>query len=163
MNYETRTLISWWKIKAKEQRDSFIKFFLLYMCLDAWISDESKAEYDRDKLEWLINSENSLKKYWPVTPNIQSSLTGMKKRGMIENMHPLHRGEYRYLKDVNNFGEVVNFIYQIRCNLFHGGKSPVKNDDLQIVHWAAKILENWIGWTLLKTRREDSIDTVSSR
>lgn len=98
------------------------------MCLDAWISEGSLAEHDRGKLDWLINSDNDLKSYWDSTPHKTVPLNGLKGVHEVENMHPNHRGEFVYLDDSNDLGQVVRFIYQIRCNLFHGGKS-IGNED----------------------------------
>src|SRR3990167_10026610 len=151
MNQETRTLISWWKVKAENEHDPFIKFFIFYMCLDAWMTSESQAERESGKLNWLINTDNDLKTYWEeVKPNkhFQSWLNGLRKQEKIENMHPRHRGKNVSLTDTNNFGQVMKFIYQIRCNLFHGGKSLVNTNDRNLVHWSGKILERWIEWTL---------------
>jgi hypothetical protein len=44
------------------------------------------------------------------------------------------------------------FIYRIRCNLFHGSKSPVDRKDSRLVGHAGKILEYWIETTYAKTR-----------
>lgn len=152
MNDETRTLISWWMIKAKRETDPFIKFFILYMCLDAWITAGSMSDSDAKKLQWLKESENPLKEYWPATPHIKVPLQGLIKIGSVEDMRPNHRGEHKYLNESSSFGDVIDFIYQIRCNLFHGGKSYINKNDKTLSHLSAKIVENWIEWALLKTR-----------
>jgi hypothetical protein len=154
---EIRARITWWKIQGLRQTDPFIKFFMLYMCLDAWITSESEEEKDSKKLDWLINNENDLKKYWEEVKcgeQFQSWLNGFLQRGVVYDMRPKHRGEFISLTNTDNFSQVVRFIYQIRCNLFHGEKSPVDSNDKQLVGWAGNILGKWIEWTLTKTRQK---------
>jgi hypothetical protein len=152
MSQETRSLISWWKIRAESETDPFIKFFIMYMCLDAWITEGSGEEYDRDKLKWLKSKDNPLREYWTTTPNKKVPLQGLAKIGQVEDMHPKRRGRIVYLKSVDDFDQVIDFIYQIRCNLFHGGKSYMNTNDTRLVTSSARILENWINWTLVKTK-----------
>lgn len=155
MNQETRQLISWWKIRGMQETDPFIKFFIMYMCLDAWMTSDSGYDRDDQKLRWLKETENPLKDLWPFVPHKKVPLQGLKKIGKIEDMRPRHRGEYKYLTDTDNFDEIIAFIYQIRCNLFHGGKSNVNSHDRRLAELSSKILANWIEWTLIKTRVPD--------
>lgn len=152
MNLETRSLISWWKLEAEKQPDPFIKFFILYMCLDAWMTSGSQSDNDREKLDWLIYHENPLKTHWADSPHKTVPLNGLKKIGKVEDMRPNHRGEYVYFNDAESFEQVMRFIYQVRCNLFHGGKSPVNTNDKRLVSLGAKLLAPWIEWTLLKSK-----------
>ena len=152
MNPETRQLISWWKIQSSKQDDPFIEFFVMYMCLDAWMTAGSLSDSDAKKLKWLKESDNPLREYWKDTPKKTDYLQGLMKIGEVEDMRPNHRGEYRLLSDVDDFDQVIEFIYQIRCNLFHGGKSPVNANDRRLVTLASNFLTNWIEWTLIKTK-----------
>ena len=152
MSDETRSLISWWKLQAKDQSDHFIKFFIMYMCLDAWMTSGSGSDSDHQKLRWLIESDNELKRYWSSTPHKKVPLQGLKSIGEVEDMRPNHRGEYKRLTDTDDLKQVVEFIYQIRCNLFHGGKSPVNTHDKRLVTLSSKILYGWLEWTLVKTK-----------
>jgi len=113
----------------------------------------SGSDSDTQKRRWLTSTDNPLRKYWDSTPNKKVLLQGLKNIGQVEDMRPAHRGEYKYLSDVNNFTEVIEFIYQIRCNLFHGGKSPVNAHDKRLVSLSSKVLEKWIEWTLATTRQ----------
>lgn len=80
----------------------------------------------------------------------QSLLNNLKNLSPIEDMRPNHRGEYKKLNDTNNFEEVVMFIYQIRCNLFHGSKNPMNDRDANLVEISGLLLEKWINWAYLK-------------
>ena len=159
MKSEVRKSVGWWKDLGTQQSDPFMKFFMFYICLDAWMTSASGEDRDDKKLEWLINTDNPLKEHWAGISSgsgFQSWLNGLHKIGRVEDMRPRHRGEYVELSDINDFEQLMRFIYQIRCNLFHGGKSPVNANDTRLVTLSAKILERWIEWTYTKTRETDS-------
>ncbi len=148
MNENIKTLIGWWKLKGERQADPFIKFFLFYICFDAWLTAESGEDIDREKIRWFIHNDNCLKEKWQ---DIQSSetkswLNSLKADSPIEDMRPRQGGREVCLNDIENLEEVVNFIYQIRCNLFHGSKSPMNKKDANLVEFSGKILEKWIKW-----------------
>lgn len=44
-----------------------------------------------------------------------------------------------------DFGGIVDGVYQVRCNLFHGGKRASDLRDQQLVMACARILEKWVG------------------
>lgn len=71
----------------------------------------------------MMETDNPLRRYWPSTPDQRAPLDGLKQIGTVEDMRPRHRGKCKHPTDTEDFGKVIEFIYQIRCNLFHGGKS----------------------------------------
>ncbi len=152
MTPETLGLIGRWITRARDERDPFVKMFIMYMCLDAWMTSGSGMDRDDQKLKWLKGTSNPLKEHWLDAPYKTVPLNGLKKVGKVEDMRPNHRGEFKYLTNIDNLDEVVDFMYQVRCNLFHGGKSYTKINDRQLCGWSAKILLNWIEWTLTKTK-----------
>lgn len=148
MNESIKTLIGWWKLKGQRETDPFTKFFFFYVCFDAWITTESGKDRDIDKIDWFINNDSCLKDRWK---DIQSSVTkswlaNLKNLSPIEDMRPNHNRKV-YLNNTEDIGEVVKFIYQIRCNLFHGAKDPMNSRDANLVELAGMILEKWIIWT----------------
>ena len=153
MNENIKTLIGWWKLRGQQENDPFVKFFFFYVCFDAWITAESGKDNDTDKLRWFLCTNNCLKEsrldFWKSSQT-QSLLISLKNISPIEDMRPNHRGEYKELKDTNNLEEVVRFIYQIRCNLFHGSKSPINSRDTNLVDLSGRLLEKWITWAHLK-------------
>ena len=147
MNETIKTLIGWWKLWGERESDPFIKFFFFYVCFDAWITAESGKDRDTEKIDWFINTDNCLKERWK---NIQSTVTkswlsNLKNLSPIEDMRPSQNRKI-YLNDTENIEEVVRFIYQIRCNLFHGSKNPMNSRDANLVDLAGRILEKWIIW-----------------
>ena len=153
MNKNIKALIGLWKLKGQQENDPFVKFFFFYVCFDAWITAESSEDVDTRKLRWFLSTNNCLKKrrldFW-ASPQTQSLLKNLKNLSPIEDARPNHRREYKVLRDINNLEEVVHFIYQIRCNLFHGSKNPMDRRDAELVDLSGRLLEQWITWAYHK-------------
>lgn len=148
MDNNIKSLIGWWKLKGQKESDPFVRFFFFYVCFDAWVTAESGEDQDRKKLCWFLNNDNCLKSKWM---DIQSTVTkswlaNLKNLSPIKDMRPHHRGKKVCLNDIENLDEVVKFIYQVRCNLFHGSKNPMNNKDANLVELSGMILEKWIVW-----------------
>jgi len=150
MNDNVKTLIGWWQLKGQQESDPFVKFFFFYVCFDAWITAASGKVVDRYKLHWFTLTNNCLMErsvdFWESSQT-QSLLKSLQMLSPIEDMRPTHRGQYKELNDINNVEEVV-YIYQIRCNLFHGSKSPMAVRDAKLVDLSGRLLEKWITWAL---------------
>jgi len=155
MNKNVRSLISWWTVIGRDQHDPFMKFFTFYMCLDAWMTAESGMDRDSDKLDWLINTDNELKRHWGGIKDgamFQSWLNGLAGESPIPDSRPSQQGKRSVaLTSTSDFEQVIRFINQVRNNFFHGNKSPVNPTDRKLVRWSGSILEKWIEWTLAKT------------
>ncbi len=50
MNSDVRRLISWWEVIGSKEHEIFTKFFMFYMCLDAWMTAESGEDHDKKNL-----------------------------------------------------------------------------------------------------------------
>jgi len=152
MNENIKTLIGWWKLRGQRQTDPFIKFFLFYICFDAWLTAESGEDIDKKKIQWFINNDNCLKNKWQDIRSLETDswLNNLKELSPIKDMRPNQRRKYIHLNNTTNLEEVIKFIYQIRCNLFHGSKSPMNVRDKNLVELSGKILEKWIKWAYLK-------------
>lgn len=146
MDENIKTLIGWWSLNGQRETNPFVKFFFFYMCFDAWITEESGEDIDSGKLRWLFNSSNCLKDSWSglKTEKFNSWLSELKNHPPIEDTRPNHRNELICIDDISNFKQIVRFLYQVRCNLFHGHKSPMNRDDNSLVSLSSMILERWI-------------------
>jgi len=149
MDQTTNELIYLWRGKIKDLldkgfNDEFFFFFLYYMCLDAWVTNESGLDGDGEKIRWLVSEVGILKDVFADRKFDKSDLVSLKTFAPIEDMRPNHRGDFVNLQNIENFEEVIRFIYQIRCNLFHGAKSPANVRDKNLVDLASKFLKKWI-------------------
>ena len=149
----TKNRISWWLLKARRQRDHFIKFVLYWFCFNAWLTNLSKKDTDRGAINWFKQNDSCLKSctegFWRSSKT-QALLKNLKNLSPVYDDRPGHRGEEVELRDINDIGQVIEFIYQIRCNLFHGSKSPMDRRHSNLVELSSRILEKWMEWAQLK-------------
>lgn len=162
MNQESRQLINLWINRAEAQTDPFIKFFILYMCLDAWVTSASSLDTDSERLAWLLNTDNLLRSCWQDLTGKKEYLGVLKAIGSVEDMRPGHRGKYVNLHDTNSLEQVLKFIYQVRCNLFHGGKSPTNRHDKLLVEASAGyfLYGSMLRWIVTECHPEYGVNNV---
>lgn len=142
MTPETKDLIITWYKRANTFDDEYVKFIIFYLCLDAWSATLPAKPSDTNKISWLATNINDS---W--LQDNSKYLIKLKTLSPIENMNPnLSRHPQRFLNDIHNKEEVVYFIYQIRCNLFHGTKCPGngKNRNDRFVKYSYPILKSWV-------------------
>jgi hypothetical protein len=150
MNSELRDRLSWWNIRAKKEKDPWIRFVLYYMIFDAFITDGSNSGNDKKKLRWFLDNQNSLKDSlggcWGTW--LLPQVRGLKGMSPIYDMRP---GSSRFIQitDENNLEQIFMSIYQIRCNLFHGSKDMMNTRDADLVYFGGEFLRNSIRWWLV--------------
>lgn len=145
MDFETRVSIEIWVDRAERSDDPFVRFFILYMCLDAWMTLGSALGSDNGKKAWIKKGNNYLRLNWSRSPDRSlESIMDLRRLSPVENLRPPRTGDAVHLRDVENFSEIFDFIYQIRCNLFHGGKMAMSARDHDLVTAASKVLDEWI-------------------
>ena len=147
--------LEWWFKKLDCQEDSFIKFIILWFILNAWLTIISKKDRDRKALNWFYDNKSLLKDTATkilTQSYVIKTLEDLKKQSPIYDMRPGHKHESKELKNIKGIKEVLEFIYQIRCNLFHGSKSPGDSRDKNLVEFSSKILMPWLteAFNLLK-------------
>ncbi|MFH1543186.1 MAG: hypothetical protein ABIE03_01485 [Patescibacteria group bacterium] len=152
MNERVKNLIGWWKLKGEDENDPFIKFIIFYICFDAWITAQSGEDQDTKKLLWFNNNNNCLKVKWSEIQSEETKnwLNSLKSFSPIPDMRPGHEDKFRKLNNIEDLNQIIRFIYQIRCNLFHGSKSLMNPTDRNLVYFSGIILEKWIKWAYLK-------------
>jgi len=113
----------------------FDRFIFLWIAFDAWGSNESGQINDK-MIDWVKTSR--MKVIFRVLRNdLEPLLLVLSKKGDIPN----HLGRKRVgLHDPHDFHKLMEVLYQIRNNLFHGHKSPGDNEDIEIVTLAYGIL-----------------------
>ena len=141
----TVNLINAWRDRASDVDDDFLRFFILYMCLDAWMVSVSQLDRDDKKCEWVKQGGNALLDGWAqYNAGLEDSLAELKELCLIEDLRPENPSKPKSLNNADNFAEVFDVVYQVRCNLFHGGKSPDDERDVAFVRASVPILERWI-------------------
>lgn len=150
MDEEHKDRLRRWKRKAEDvHHDHWIRFVIHWMILDAYMTEESGADSDGEKIRWFINSDNELKlicrSYW-LKPEYVRVLETLQNHSPLTDMRPRHRHEATVpFSNINNEDELIRFMYQIRCNTFHGGKDLFDKDDNELTRCVEFLLEAPLG------------------
>jgi len=136
----------WWyaklnNVKLKIRNDPWLFFMLCWMIFDAYLTEISQCDRDRDKLIFFYNNDNDFKKRLLSGGKLRA--IALKKLSPVQDMRP-NSSALVHLNDESDVEQVFNFIYQIRCNLFHGAKNVKSSRDYELVANSAKFLKSAI-------------------
>jgi hypothetical protein len=163
-NYNSRLLIKNWYDRSGLELESNYSPFDKFICL--WISfncffvsefyrDISKTKKDpteKKYLDYFVKAQKYSDIYNKLlkNPMFKGKVSNLKQllntithfKGRIADMRPGHLkfDDAKPLDNEDNFEQVIKVIYQIRCNLFHGNKSPEHDGDVRLVDAAYEIL-----------------------
>jgi hypothetical protein len=146
LNYEYVIVFSKWMDKLNDQDDPFIRFVLLWLVFESWLS---YLAGDKNPLDWFFENDSNLKN-WVTTElkkkEIKKSLSNLRAQSPIPDHKKNTEIELRNITDIK---ELITFIYRVRCNLFHGHKKPDDPRDKQLVRsseqFLSSLLKNAIG------------------
>lgn len=149
MSSRAITKIRNWCELAKRCPNAFIKFFAYYMCLDSFMTTLSKSDLDSEKKKWFLE-ESGINNIWDNNERLKTLASELSESKIVYDERPQHAGPPSKLKpgETNSLKAVYNFIFQIRCNLFHGAKCPQDNHDSELVARSWPILEIWVNYLL---------------
>jgi len=145
-----------WHKKAKEEEDFFIKFILEYISFIAFLNQIEPGCKDRKLIQKLKRNKTLKKKYLDqVDKGIIKNLIKELELEPIKNV--TNHNDKRWdcdterqldavskndgkLRSVDDFTNIIEFIYRARNNLFHGKKGLNYERDLIIVKYGYKLL-----------------------
>ncbi|MCF7844164.1 hypothetical protein K9M47_04745 [Candidatus Gracilibacteria bacterium] len=150
MDEEHKERLKRWKEKANEiQHDHWVRFVIFWMIFDAYMTEESGEDSVEGRLRWFINNDNDLKTvFWThwSAPEYIKVLETLKSHSPLRDMRPQHRHEATIpFNDIKNENELFRFMYQIRCNTFHGGKDLFDQDDNELTRCVEILFDKPIG------------------
>jgi len=149
-----KNLIRTWREKSHNEGDQFASFVFIWFCFNAWLVHLSNKQADKEMLNELIrksrNMVSLIKAYDAAHASDEffkrslQDLINKSKEEPIKDVRNSNKPPIS-IKDENDFTNIVEAIYRIRCNLFHGGKDANDTRDQVLVRDAAMILRQWIG------------------
>jgi hypothetical protein len=130
--------------------DYFARFIFLWISFNSWYDQfratlvarnggEEKYIREHEVIEFLFDYQELVNSYSRLLS--QSEFHRLVEE--LQRMAPLNnllKEEEVHFEDVNSFRQYLNLIYQIRNNLFHGGKSVDNARDLSLVVHAYQTL-----------------------
>lgn len=149
VNQDFKLRMVWWyaklnNIKLKIWQDPWLDFMLCWMIFDAYLTEISKSGVDKQKLKYFYQNKNDFKeRIMAKWVSLSGYASRLKELSPVHDMRP-GSSKTVQIQDVNNLEEVFNFVYQIRCNLFHGAKNVKNAKDTELVSRGAKFLRTAI-------------------
>jgi hypothetical protein len=128
-----RIVQEWYRLASGgniEREDAFFRFIAVWVAFNAVYTSYYTSKRPRlpgDKKQVMFFSESSDKarerhrKLISTDKHYQEAVGYLKARGVSDASG---RFEPQEINDETNLKEVLLCVYQVRCNLFHGGKMP---------------------------------------
>jgi hypothetical protein len=145
---EIRALVRGWYERSK-RGDPVSRFVFLWFCFNAWLSYESDDDKDRQMIEWLKTAGPDSRLKASYVRALASDVFRRDLQALVANS-PI-RGTRRenpavvQIASIEDFAGILDGVYQVRCNLFHGAKRADDSRDQKLVIASAAILRKWVG------------------
>jgi len=120
--------------------DIFFRFVAAWVAFNAlYTSRHSDDIGDWDQVRSFAGELDAINRHRQLIDQDQSyqrAIQVLKEKGVGD----LRRGYSRRIRNEYNFTEVASCLYQVRCNLFHGGKLPGNPRDERLVAASCEIV-----------------------
>lgn len=144
-----KALIKMWFERSQTQEgyrfSMFDKLVSLWISFNALYSHTAGTFVDRDGINWIKREKDyfqpRFRELLEKNREFKDHLLEMTKYSIPH--HP--SGNKKSIKNIKNFGEIIEAIYQIRNNLFHGYKRFDLPEDQELVRRAFLILTELLG------------------
>lgn len=144
---DTKTLIKdWYNNRARNEQEPYFKLMCLWICFNAWLELESGKNSDRAMIEWLKSPDSNTSEIWSSYQAMLRTTVGEQNIKNLISSCPIggSRGRPINIADLYDSDNIIEAIYRIRCNLFHGGKAEGNTRDAKLVAYANNVLSKWI-------------------
>lgn len=116
-----------------ERADIFFRFVAIWVAFNAlYTSRHSDEVGDWDQVRSFAGEVRAIDKHRQLLDSdaeYQNAVDILKEHGVYD----VHRHVRRRIRDNRDLTSVASCLYQIRCNLFHGGKMPDNPRDERLV------------------------------
>lgn len=136
----SKRIIQAWIQKGDLEDDYFSEFICYWIAFNCWLYTKTGEVRDREALNKLYEKHRELFADFSklIIQNKRISNKFLNIGTIFNNRSP---NREVCIKDVTNFKEVIDMLYEIRCNLFHGSKSDTNDRDKEVVEASTPILE----------------------
>lgn len=139
----------WYQI-GKDSDDPLMRFFSYYLCLNILMAKLSEEELDSKMKDWVKRNRSILNDAYQSAlrdDSFQAAIHKLIGECPVKRMRRRRQqqSEESTMANLNDFGGLVDVLYRIRCNLFHGEKDSMNPRDVKLVELAASILDDWMG------------------
>lgn len=146
-----------WYDKGQEEQDKFDKFIYHWIAFNALYDQNQSERHENKRIVGFVSKNYSNK--IDILLKMSDPLEIFKQRSVERlgrwNIPKITNTRYHkvFNEKLPNKMRIINLlltIYQVRCNLFHGGKNPDGSRSLNLVKAASILLENYLSNFLSK-------------
>lgn len=137
----------WYHDRGKNETDPFYRFLCLWICFNAWLDFRANKATDRQMIEWLKQQDEMTSEIILAYEKMAKTTTGEQSLKNFATASPIQDpkgGRPDITIDLSDRGSVIEALYRIRCNLFHGGKRSSNVRDEKLVSYADSVLSKWL-------------------
>jgi hypothetical protein len=124
--------------------DIFFKFVAIWVAFNALYTSRHSDEIgDWEQVRSFAGEPSVIDRHRELLQNdhaYRNAVGVLKKRGVYD----VRRRTLRRIRDENDLTAVTSCLYQVRCNLFHGGKMPDNPRDEALVFASYAIVSKLI-------------------
>lgn len=129
---------------------SYARFICLWEALCAWFRDVKDMDRDADAKAWLKEYLADWHKDRLGDPEYGASVRQLKSLAPIWKMRGREPVCEKKITDESDFGQIVDVIYTVRCNLMKGGKRASPDDrETGVCGAASQVLDPIVEWLVL--------------
>jgi hypothetical protein len=121
-------IMTWHKLASGgqvDQTDIFFRFVSIWIAFNGlYTSRHSRDTGDWDQVRSFAGDSDAVDRHRQLLKTDEEyrrAIEVLRERGVGNVNRPAIR---RHIRRVDNLTEVLSCVYQVRCNLFHGGKAP---------------------------------------
>lgn len=133
-----KAIIDSWVQKSELETNAFNKYISLWIAFNAYFSSATNEIYERDAIK-KIKDNNKLEQWY-------LSIANSKEVSILLAISPLLniKKNEEVVSTRENYSSIVETLYQIRNNLFHGNKSEHVERDTDVINAALPILKKLV-------------------
>lgn len=131
-------IIKAWVNKGDLESDDFSKFICYWVAFNCWLYTSTNEVRDREALSILYQKQHLYKNFPQLVVANKLVFEQFLSIGTIINNRIPDR--QTFVRNATEFNEVVDMLYEIRCNLFHGSKLDTDTRDREVVEASTPIL-----------------------
>jgi hypothetical protein len=150
---QVNSLVRSWLARARGEKVAeftpFDSFLALWIAFNAWAMFRTGARSDRAMINRL-GADNALRSRHCLLMNEASyklAVSHLKSLTPVRDTRQNPEAPVA-INDEQSWGDIITVIYRIRCNLFHGRKSPEASRSLELVQAAYAVLMGFLDLTV---------------
>lgn len=119
--------------KDVERDDVFFRFVALWVAFNALYASQNTGDVgDWDQVRAFAGEPEVVDRHRQLlrgSEKYKRAVLALKERGVFD----VSTRRHRTIQNEQNLSQVMSCLYQVRCNLFHGGKLPGNPRDEKLV------------------------------